>query len=170
MGESGRPWALGWALVLLIGGCSAGGPPVGPAPGSAAVSSPVASPVPSAAVARPTASLTAADGTDLEACADADCQVLIGGQAEVRPVPSIGVDGVILTYRGPDSFSIGAGRGSYYVDCDLTGTGYLSMAWGVTVTVEGYTPGGAIVRITPESEGDDAHRGSGTEAFSLHSN
>lgn len=114
--------------------------------------------------------MVAADGTDVGACADADCQILIGDMVEVRPRPPIDVDGILLTYIAPNRLSIGAGRGSRYIDCDLTGTGYLSIAWGVTVTVETYTGDGAIVRLTPEAEKDDAHTGSGTEGFSLNGN
>lgn len=106
-----------------------------------------------------TAPLVAADGTDLTACGDADCEVLINAQVEIPLAPSFDCAGFAVVYFAPD-------RVAFNVDCTGTGyvTGYflgrgaLRLVNGVTIEVDKIDSTGAVLHFLPRTTTKDPGR------------
>jgi hypothetical protein len=138
--------AAAGAVTALLGGC-AGSQEQG-----------TASPEPPAADASPSptapAPPEAADGTDLEACADADCEVLVESGDEFTMDGSHGVDRFVVDAVGEDGLDVsGYGPGT-----TLSGhlpppngdePGGVFVMNGFEITLVAVTDSGGVVRLAP---------------------
>ncbi|WP_326834403.1 hypothetical protein VSH64_05670 [Amycolatopsis rhabdoformis] len=155
--------ALACSALLLAAGCST--PP--PAPPDPIVVPPSVSTVPSEPTSAPrptTAALSAPDGSDLAACRDGSCDVVIHGKVTVPLEPRFGTRALVLTQSAPDRLAFDADRTELpRVKGHFRGEGYVSLANKITVTVLAIDATGAVIRVSPSSEsaqdkvwGDDA--------------
>jgi hypothetical protein len=136
------------AAAAVAAGCS-GGPAADPAdPGSAPDS-------PAASEATATASPEApgpADGTGLDACADADCEVAVRTGDEIALDGRHGLDGLVVEEAGPEGIEV-----SGYGPGISVGTGHegpleeesVSQLNDVVVTFVALTDEGAVLRLSP---------------------
>jgi hypothetical protein len=141
--------------------------PAGPDPesGSAAPTTVTGGPETSAPPA-----LTAADGADVTACTDADCEILVDAAAGIPLDPTFGCRRFIVTYVTPNQVTFEVGRSELSdVNASIKGTGYLSLGNGVTVTVEKIDDSGAVLRFSPTAQDTKNDKGSGSEGFSIYS-
>ncbi|PDP88180.1 hypothetical protein CQJ94_08635 [Glycomyces fuscus] len=136
--------AAAGAVTALLGGC-AGSQEQG-----------AASPEPSAADASPSPAAPAlpeaADGTDLEACADADCEVLVESGDEFTMDGSHGVDRFVVDAVGEDGIDFsGYGPGT-----TLSGhlpppedQEYVFVMNGFDITLVAVEGSSALLRLSP---------------------
>lgn len=166
-----RPRPL-WPLLivaLLVAGCSPAASV--PAPTRASSSAPKTSAPPAA---------EAAKGPDVNACRDADCQIVVHGAADIPLDPRFGVRKFSVTYAHPDHVTIDVGRPKPKdMSAFIEGPGYLTLANGLTVVVENFNGSGAVLRFSPTAVNENISsptvtdknndKGSGTEGFFLSS-
>jgi hypothetical protein len=158
------------AAVLLTASCStpgAGTPgPSMVAPSAVPSTPPSTAPPPSA----PPAALTAANGVNANACRDGTCEIIVKGTSEFALTGKFSGDGIVISFTKPNKVVLVVSvRDGEDLTATITGTGYLALAFGLTITVEKTTPGGALVRVNPAKNDPRNHKGSGTEGFSLYS-
>ena len=130
---------------LLLAGCGSAAPPRSFSPPSIAPSA-SASPSPSPSISVPAAPK---DGTNLKACADATCEVVIKGDNRLAMAKKFRIAELILN-QSP-------GRLELYVDRVsgddtsgwVDGTGNVSLADGITITIVRNDRSGALIRFTP---------------------
>lgn len=92
------------------------------------------------------------DGTDVTACADADCEIALTGAATIPLDPAFGCESFVVTYTTPNKVSVNAVRTEISsVDAYIMGTGHIGLANGVKITVERIDDKGAVLRFTPET-------------------
>ncbi|WP_435108896.1 hypothetical protein [Nocardiopsis synnemataformans] len=145
-----RALAAAGAVTALLSGC-AGSQEQDP---SAADASPpdsadTASPSPTAP-----APPEAADGTDLEACADADCEVLVESGDEFAMDGSHGVDLFVVDAVGEDGLDVsGYGPGTtlsgHLPPPDGEEPGGVFVMNGFEITLVAVTDSGGVVRLVP---------------------
>ncbi|MQA94388.1 MAG: hypothetical protein GEV11_06925 [Streptosporangiales bacterium] len=158
--------AIPLVAVALLPACSLIGA------GSGASPSPTAKPAKKAAAPKPTptpTALIAKDGTDLKACKKADCQVIIRGDVDVPVQQRYGIYQLHLTHSPPNQLTFTVLRTQLGpVNGYLAGTGYVSLANGVTFTVEKMSPKGAVVRFERKALDDDNDKASGSDGLALY--
>ncbi|MFB4297867.1 hypothetical protein [Actinomadura sp. NTSP31] len=147
--------------ALAVGGCAAQtrarltaaeGP--APSPSAAAASPDAASPSPSASPSgkAPKGKKGAAkDGTDLEACRDADCEVEVASGQTIPLDPKYGLDGIDVRTEGPRVIFTAQGRDSKMttsMDASWTGASSSSTVNGLTFRPHMTKDGKVIVKIT----------------------
>ncbi|TDQ54348.1 hypothetical protein [Actinorugispora endophytica] len=135
------------ATALLLGGCAAAPADQDPADAEA---SPSPSPSPSAvAEAVP----EAADGTDLDACADADCEVLVEEGDEFAMDGAHGVDRFVVDAVDEEGLSMsGYGAGitlSGHLPPPDGEQPYTFVMNGITVALVALDGSSALMRLTP---------------------
>lgn len=140
-----RTFVVTAGCCLLLAGCEIGASPrssSSPSTATSASTSPTPTPSPSVLAAPK-------DGTNLKACADATCEVIIKGRNRLAMAKKFGVVGLDLAQT--------PGRLDFYVDRSsgdntggwIGGTGHLTLAEGITITVERNDRSGALLRFTP---------------------
>ncbi|GAB3415855.1 hypothetical protein [Flindersiella endophytica] len=158
-------WSLPVAAVLALAAVT-GCQPEAPEQGASVSSSPSRSSAKATPTPTPTPALTAADGTDVSACSDVECEILVRPGTAI-PVPkSSGVgdlkvtkvtaDRVTLTGRviGDSSFG-GCYAGNCDVDSDhgavtiVLGDDSLGTENGVGIRVHDISGGAAIIELEP---------------------
>ncbi|MEU1897426.1 hypothetical protein ABZ512_03565 [Nocardiopsis dassonvillei] len=148
-----RVLAAAGAATALLGGCAG------------AQEQDAATPDPSAADASPPGEATspsptapappeAADGTDLQACADADCEVLVESGDEFAMDGSHGVDRFVVDAVGEDGLDVsGYGPGTtlsgHLPPPDGEGPGGVFVMNGFEITLVAVTDSGGVVRLAP---------------------
>ncbi|GAA0216431.1 hypothetical protein GCM10009527_010670 [Actinomadura nitritigenes] len=106
---------------------------------------------PSAADAPKGRKSAAKDGTDLNACLDADCEVEVADGQRIPLDPKYGVDGIDVRTDGPRVFFTASGRNSKMVtsmDTSWAGTGSSSTVNGLTFRPRMTKDGKIIVRVS----------------------
>ncbi|WP_067965949.1 hypothetical protein [Nocardiopsis trehalosi] len=142
------------AAAAVAAGCS-GGPAADPAGPGSAPDSPAAPPSATASEATAAASPGApgpADGTDLDACADADCEVAVRTGDEIALDGRHGLDGLVVEEAGPEGIEV-----SGYGPGISVGTGHegpleeesVGRLNDVVVTFVALTDEGAVLRLSP---------------------
>ncbi|MGN9913243.1 hypothetical protein ACTMTJ_37455 [Phytohabitans sp. LJ34] len=124
--------------------------------GSTSASATASAPTSSASTQTP---LTAANGTDVRACRNADCEILISGQVEIPLAPKFGCTRFAVVYFPPN-------RVAFNVDCAKTGnvTGYflgrgtLRLVIAVTLEVDKIDGTGAVLHFLPKNTTEDPTR------------
>ncbi|ADH67430.1 MULTISPECIES: hypothetical protein [Nocardiopsis] len=147
-----RVLAAAGAATALLGGC-AGAQEQDAAdsgPSAADASPPGDAPSSPAAPAPP----EAADGTDLQACADADCEVLVESGDEFAMDGSHGVDRFVVDAVGEDGLDVsGYGPGTTLSGRlpppDGEGPGGVFVMNGFEITLVAVTDSGGVVRLAP---------------------
>ncbi len=88
-------------------------------------------------------------GDDVAACSDADCRIRLSTDTAVPLDAAFGIQELLLAPVAPDRVisDVGSRRGD--VHGYIRGTGYVGLAYGVTITVETVDTTGAPVRIEP---------------------
>lgn len=111
--------------------------------------------------------LKAANGTDVKACADADCEILIHGAIHVPLESRFGVASFGLTYSAPDEVAFVIIRTETSdVHGYVEGTGYIALANGVLVTVKKIDATGAVLRFQPRTMDPHNDKFSGSKGLS----
>lgn len=152
------------AAALLLPGCSMIGAGSEPSPTASPAKKPAAAPK-----TTPPPVLTAADGTNLKACKEADCQVIIRDKADIPIGREFGIYDFRLTHTAPNRLSFTIIRTELgLVDGYVAGTGEVSLANGVTFTVEKMTPKGAVLRFEPKAAKKDSDTVNGSEGAALY--
>jgi hypothetical protein len=105
------------------------------------------SPSPSPSVS-PSPALVAADGTDVAACRDGRCQIIVRGAVTIPLAPKFGFTRLIVTFTPPDRTSFSGGNANNSVSGSIGGLGMLR-ANGIQIVVETVSPTGAVLRLTP---------------------
>ncbi|WIX77658.1 hypothetical protein QRX50_40675 [Amycolatopsis carbonis] len=151
--------ALACSFLLLAAGCSTPPQPPPPPP-DPIVTSPVVTPSVSTVPARPTtttaSSLAAKDGSDLTACRDGSCDVLIHGSVTVPLDARFGTRRLTLTQSPPDRLDFAIDRTELPdTKGHFRGEGYVSLANRITVTVLDIDATGAVIRVSPSSESSE---------------
>ena len=166
-----RPWQ-GLPLLIvavLVPGCSPAAPAAAPAHAVSGVPKKSASPAPRATT-----------GSDVQPCRYADCEIVIHGAADISLDPKFGVLKFSVSYARPDQVTIEVDRlKPKDVHALIQGTGYLSLASGLTVIVENFNASGAVLRFSPTTPNMNTSsptvtdknndKGSGTDGFFLSS-
>lgn len=168
------------ACCLTLAACTASAD----SPPAASSSSPIVPPSASPAVASPSPAASApasrpasrpatppADGTDLDACRDGTCQVLLAGKAQLKMGRKFGIYRLYLTHKDPNrlEFSVVRDNGST-VNGYLGGEGYLSLAPALTVRVEHHDRAGATLRFEPKAKHRTSDQVSASDGASIFSN
>ena len=110
----------------------------------------------------------AEDGTDLSACRDADCEVVVRDSADIPLDRRFGCDLFRVTPRQPDQVRFVVLRSQTNdVNGYIGGTGYLSLANGVTMTVVRADGDSAVLRFEPRAEDPRNDRASGSTGLGL---
>lgn len=116
----------------------------------------------------------------MKACRYADCQIVIHGAAGIPLDPKFGVRKFSVTYARPDQVTFEVARSRPKdMRALIEGTGYLTLANGLTVIVENFNASGAVLRFSPTTVNVNTSsptvtdknndKGSGTEGFFLSS-
>ncbi|WP_052770338.1 hypothetical protein [Streptomyces sp. CNQ-509] len=112
--------------------------------------------------------LHAADGSDVKACWNADCEILLRGTAEIPVRPGFGITGFTLGHEKPNTMTFDVRRPEYgNASGYIAGTGFLSLANGVTVTIKEIDSRGAVLRFEPKAKDRKSDRAAGSEGLSL---
>ena len=138
------------AGALLVSGCSSA------VPGSGV---PATSEVSSSAPAPSSPPLAAANGSDISACGDADCEILIHGQVEIPLNPTFRCTRYAVVYFAPN-------RVAFNIDCADTGqvTGYvlgrgtIHLATAISLEVDRIDETGAVLHFQPKMSTTDPTR------------
>jgi hypothetical protein len=103
--------------------------------------------------------LVAANGTDLTACGDADCEVLINAQVEIPLVPAFDCTRFAVVYFTPNrvAFNVDC-TGSGYVTGYFLGGGALRLVNGITMEVDKIDDTGAVLHFLPRTTTKDPGR------------
>ncbi|MFF0726885.1 hypothetical protein [Streptomyces sp. NPDC004134] len=154
------------AAALLLSSCSGSDDAAGPKPSDPPERSRTSA---SSLPAKPSPTpLQAADGSDVKACRNADCEILLRGTVEIPVRPSFGVVGFTLSHEEPNTVTFDVQRPEYgNASGYIAGTGFLSLANGVTVTVEEIDSRGAVLRFEPKAKDRKNDRAAGSEGLSL---
>ncbi|GAB3210115.1 hypothetical protein ACQEU5_15020 [Marinactinospora thermotolerans] len=149
-----RGWGTAPAALIVaiaLSGCAGGTPAEsGPStPGGEGVSSPAAPPAP-ASPAGP----EAADGEDLGACADADCEVIVHQGDEIVLDPADhGLDGLTVEEAGDGRVAFAASGPGVSLRTSYAGTvgsgGKTSHLNGIAITTLEIGADHAVIRLTP---------------------
>lgn len=110
----------------------------------------------------------AADGSNVKACRNADCEILLRGSAEIPVRPSFGFTKFTLSYEKPKTVTFDVQRPEYgAVSGYIGGKGFLSLANGVTVTIKEIDSRGAVLRFEPKAMDRNNDQASGSEGLSI---
>jgi hypothetical protein len=103
--------------------------------------------------------LTAADGTDMAACALSDCEVLVTTQVAVPLDPKFGCTSFTVVYFTPDrvAFNVDC-AGTGYVTGYFLGLGALRLANGITIECDQIDETGAVLHFIPRTTTKDPGR------------
>ncbi|WP_432853147.1 hypothetical protein ACQPXB_17105 [Amycolatopsis sp. CA-161197] len=144
--------ALACTFLRLAAGCSMPPQPPPPPP-EPIVTPPSVSTVPAEPTTTTSAALAAKDGSDLTACRDGSCDVLIHGSVTVPLDARFGTRRLTLTLSPPDRLDFAVDRTELPdIKGHFRGEGYVSLANRITVTVLDVDPTGAVIRVSPSSE------------------
>lgn len=119
-------------------------PPKAPAPRT---------PVPKTSPPRASASpaLKAADGTDVKACRDASCEIVVHRTADI-PLSGFGFSSFVFTHVAADRLTFAVVRpASSDVNGYFSGPGYIGFSNGVKATVERLDASGFVLRLQPKT-------------------
>ncbi|MFF8763572.1 hypothetical protein ACF07Q_03590 [Nocardiopsis dassonvillei] len=147
-----RVLAAAGAATALLGGCAGAQEQDAATPDpSAADASPPGGASPSPTAPAPP---EAADGTDLQACADAECEVLVESGDEFTMDGSHGVDRFVVDAVGEDGLDVsGYGPGttlSGHLPPPIGGEpGGVFVMNGFEITLVAVTDSGGVVRLAP---------------------
>jgi hypothetical protein len=113
--------------------------------------------------------LVAANGTDVGACKEASCQIIVSGAVKVPLAPKFRMSQFLLTHEAPNrlTFDIRQ-RGQQPFMGYVLGTGRISLATGITVTIERMESGGAVLKFEPKAEDPEHNKASGSEGLSIY--
>lgn len=155
--------------ALFISSCSDSGDEADSKPSDRPTEQKRASAPPSPPPKKPSPTpLRAADGSDVKACRDANCEILLRGAARIPVHPRLGFTMFKLAYEKPRTVTFDVQRPEYgNVSGYIGGTGYLSLANGVTVTVKKIDSQGAVLRFEPKAQDRHNDQASGSEGLSL---
>ena len=152
--------------ALLVSACARTS--AGPDPASSSVTPTTVTSAPETSAPPP--ALTAADGADVTACRNADCEIVIDAAADIPLDPKFGCTKFLVTYSTPNQVTFEVVRSKLRdVNASIKGTGYLSLGNGVTVTVGKIDASAAVLRFSPTTEDAKNDKGRGTEGFSIYS-
>lgn len=135
-------------IAAVLVGCGSA-PAAPPAPGSAGSSTPTTSSSPSAP-ASPVP--PAADGTNLDACRDGRCEVVVRSGTVIPLDPSFGVARLLVARVGDGSAKLEqTEEGGSGMNTASGGEGSTITTDGLTVTVESVSGDAAVVSLHPSS-------------------
>ncbi|MEV0072610.1 hypothetical protein [Amycolatopsis sp. NPDC050768] len=144
--------ALACSFLLLAAGCSTPPQPPPPPP-EPIVAPPSVSTVPAEPTPTTSHTLIAKDGSDLTACRDGSCDVLIHGSVTVPLDARFATRRLTLTQSAPDRLDFAIDRTELPdIKGHFRGEGYVSLANRITVTVLDIDATGAVIRVSPSSE------------------
>ncbi|MET7993647.1 hypothetical protein ABZU76_22385 [Amycolatopsis sp. NPDC005232] len=144
--------ALACSFLLLAAGCSTPPQPPPPPP-EPIVAPPSVSTVPLEPAPTTSRTLIAKDGSDLTACSDGSCDVLIHGSVTVPLDARFATRRLTLTQSAPDRLDFAIDRTELPdIKGHFRGEGYVSLANRITVTVLDIDATGAVIRVSPSSE------------------
>jgi hypothetical protein len=164
-------------LLLPVTACSSTADDSGEAPSkstarpSKSTETPSRTAISSPSPQRPSAppALSAADGSDLKACRDADCEIVIRGAAHIPLDPKLGVTRFLLTYVSPNEVTFEVDRAELNsVSGYIKGTGFLGLTNGVKVTVKKINASGAVLRFEPKTTDPDNNQVSASEGGAVY--
>ncbi len=156
-------------LVLAFGltACSSKAPEA--APSSSAVPTPTTTtpkPTPTTTAPPP---LTAANGSDVKACRQADCQILLAGAADVPLAAKFGVHQLNLKFVAPNRVEFTMIRTKMgYSRGYIAGAGHLSFANGLSIDLERADATGAVLRFLPKTDNPKADTGNSSEGLAIY--
>ena len=111
----------------------------------------------------------AADGGDLSACRDATCEVVVRESADIPLDGRFGCESFHVTVKAPDTVSFVVLRPEYgNLTGYIRGTGYLSLANGVTMTVVRVDGSDAELRFEPKAEDRHNDRARGSKGLGIY--
>ncbi|GAA4104607.1 hypothetical protein [Actinomadura miaoliensis] len=146
--------------VLLAAGCSSSSDQ------STAEKSATATPL----LPLPHPALTGADGADVKACKDADCEILVRGRSTAIPLaPRFGITTFLVTHVPPNKMTYVVIRtNGESVQAYNRGTGWFSLGAGLTVTVRKIDHTGAVVRFEPKARDGDEDKITGSKGAAIY--
>jgi hypothetical protein len=155
-----RPTTWTILAALVVSGCTARvGPPLAAGSSTTTTTTTTTTATTTTATTTTSAPLTAANGTDLTACGDADCEVLVNGQVEVPLAPAFECVRFAVGYFAPNRVAFNVDCvGSGHVTGYFLGRGALRLVNGITLEVDRIDGTGAVLHLIPRTTTDDPTR------------
>lgn len=155
-------------LVVAFGltACSTPVPEAAPPSSSVVPTTPSTTPKPTPTT---TPSPPPANGSDVGACRQADCEILLAGAADVPLAAKFGVHQLSLKFVAPNRVEFTMIRTKMgYSSGYIAGAGHLSFANGLSVDLERADAKGAVLRFLPKTDNPKADTGNSSEGLAIY--
>ena len=158
--------------LLTLTACASTAPVAAPSSSSAVptatTSSTPTSSTPTPKTTAPPPPAPAANGSDVQACKQATCEILVSGTVTVPLAAKFGVHELSLAFVAPNRINFTMIRTKMaYVRGYIAGAGHLSFANGMSFDVERVDAAGAVLRFTPKTDNPHSDTGNSSEGLGI---
>lgn len=106
---------------------------------------------------------------DVGACVNAECEILLTGAVDIPLAAQFGMSEFWFAYGPPNQVSFRTtADGRRPFNGVVKGTGHISLAAGVTVTIERVDSTGAVIRLESKTDDPSSNNASGSEGLMVN--